>query len=82
MTLTEIFTRVTAENAASKEKYGPWRDIAEGEQAAAIRDEFAEWYAAYVQGDVDGPHGELRELVQLANCCVRRIQFLTGVRDA
>lgn len=82
MTLPEIFTRVTAENAASKEKYGPWRDISIQDQADAIKDEFAEWYGAYVLNDTHGEHGEIAELVDLMNVCARRIMVLTNEQDA
>lgn len=82
MTRYEIFQKLETENARAKEKHGMWSSIPETEQATAIRNEFAEWYGAYVTSDINGEHGEIVELIQLAQCCFRRVQFLTGEADA
>jgi hypothetical protein len=82
VTLYEIFEKVKAENARSKEKYGLWKDRPSHEQYAAILGEFEEWEYAHIEGDVDGPHGEVIEALQTINTLCRRIQFLTGEADA
>lgn len=82
MLLAEIFEKVKLENSASKLKYGPWAKIAERDQGAAVQGEYVEWHSAYCNGDVDGEHGEIAELLDLMNVCARRIMFVTGEGDA
>lgn len=82
MTIDEILTRVEAENARSKAKYGYWRDIPKDEQRAAVDGEFEEWQGAYDRHDIYGPHGEIAEAVQTINVLIRRVQYLTGEVDA
>ena len=83
MTRFEIFQKVESENARSKAKYGPWPgNFSSQEQGEAIRREFAEWYKAFIEGDIGGEHGELAELTHVINVAVRRIQYLTWEADA
>jgi hypothetical protein len=82
LTRYEIFQAVESENARSKVKYGGWADLPAIDHKEAICGEHEEWLSAFYSGDIHGEHGELRELVQCVNVCVRRIQFLTGEADA
>jgi hypothetical protein len=82
VTRFEIFQKVEAENARSKEKYGMWQDCSEEKQYMAIRGEFKEWNDAHCKGDIHGEHGEIIEAIQTINVLCRRIQFLTGEADA
>jgi hypothetical protein len=82
VTLWEIFEKVKAENARSKEKYGLWKDRLSYEQYEAILGEFEEWEHAHLERDIDGPHGEIIEAIQTINVLCRRIQILTGEADA
>lgn len=78
----DIWQKIETENARSKEIHGSWHDCTPEEQIDAIRDEYRECREAYRLRDVDGTHGEVAELIQLANLCFRRIQFLKGEADA
>lgn len=78
MTFDQVIEKLKMENAASLLKHGLWKDIPAQEQADAIQGEYTEWYRAYIDGDIDGPHGEIAELLDLANTCVRRLMSLTG----
>jgi hypothetical protein len=78
----DIWQKVEKENARSKEIHGSWHKYTPDEQVDAIRNEWRETREAFKLGDVDGEHGEVAELVQLANLCFRRIQFLKGEADA
>lgn len=83
MKLAEIFKELEAENAASILKHGLWRDnYTDSEQKDAIEGEFCEWYTAHLDGNIHGEHGELAELLDLANVCIRRYMFLTGEKLA
>lgn len=82
MTLNEIIEKLKLENARSKEKHGPWADMPEEKQFDAICDEVIEWVFAYCANNVHGDHGEIAELIQVANVCIRRVMALTGERDA
>jgi hypothetical protein len=79
LTLEEVIQALREENAASVKKHGLWTgNYCDRDQADAIRDEFAEWFGAYCTSDTDGEHGEIAELLDLANVCIRRIMYLTG----
>lgn len=82
MTLNEIVEKLKVENARSKEKHGPWSNLSETAQFGAIYEEIQEWLKAFMESNVDGEHGEIAELLQVANVCIRRMMFLTGERDA
>lgn len=82
MTLNEIVEKLKVENARSKEKHGLWAEHTESAQFGAIYGEFQEWLKAFMESNVDGEHGEIAELLQVANVCIRRMMFLTGERDA
>ena len=79
MTLNQIIEKLKMENAQSMEKHGKWKGrIDEHRQSEAIRNEFCEWYSAYVLNDINGEHGEIEELIDLMNVAARRIMYLTG----
>lgn len=78
----DIWQKIEMENARSKEIHGSWHQYTPQEQREAIRNEYFETKEAFKLGDVDGTHGEVAELIQLANLCFRRIQFLKGEADA
>lgn len=78
MTFDQVIEKLKMENAASLLKYGLWKDIPTQEQADAIQGEYTEWYRAYIDGDIDGEHGEIAEAIDLMNVCMRRVMFLTG----
>jgi hypothetical protein len=79
MTLEEVMQALREENAASIKKHGLWTgNFDNSDQASAIRAEFTEWYSAYCSSDTDGEHGEIAELLDLANVCIRRIMYLAG----
>lgn len=78
MTFEQIVDKLKTENAASILKHGFWRDIGHEDQSDAISGEYCEWYRAYIDGDIDGEHGELAELLDLMNVCMRRYMFLSG----
>jgi len=82
MLLAEIFEKAKIENAQAIEKYGPWSGYNHHEQSEAVRDEFCEWYKAYCEGNHDGEHGEINELIDLINVACRRIMALTGEPNA
>lgn len=82
MTLNEIIEKLKLENARSKEIHGPWADMPDVKQFEAIHGEFIEWLDAYLADDIHGDHGEIAELIQVANVCIRRVMALTGERDA
>lgn len=78
MTFDQIVEKLKTENAASILKHGFWRDIGHKEQSDAISGEYCEWYRAYIDGDIDGEHGEIVEALHCANTLIRRVMFLTG----
>jgi pyridoxal/pyridoxine/pyridoxamine kinase len=82
MLRAEIWQAVELENGKSKLKHGYWRETADQDQVKAILDEVAEGETAWIVDDVNGDHGEIAEAIQVINLMVRRIQFVTGERDA
>lgn len=79
MTPQQVFEKLKGEHARGLRKHGKWKgNYTDHEQSEAIRDEFAEWYAAYVISDINGEHGEMVELLHLMNVAMRRIMFLSG----
>lgn len=82
MTLNQIIEKLKLENARSKEKHGLWAEIDDNAQFKAIFREFTEWNGAFFDGDINGEHGEIEELIDLMNVCMRRVMFLTGEWDA
>ena len=78
MVHAEIYEKVKTEHARSLALHGSWSGMSAKDQAEAIAEEFGEWVDAHVSGNVDGEHGEIAELIQLANVCFRRIMVLTG----
>lgn len=78
MTLWQIFEKLKTEHARSLAKHGKWVDMPEEKRLKAIHEEFSEWFRAQQAGDVDGPHGEIAEALQVMNVMARRIMFLTG----
>jgi len=48
MTLNQIIEKLKTEHARSTEKHGKWKGTDDSYQSEAIKDEFAEWYSAFV----------------------------------
>jgi hypothetical protein len=82
MQLAEIFEKVKAENARSKEEHGSWVHLDTGSQNIAIFDELIEWNEAQEARDTHGGHGEINEAIHVINVMARRIMYLTGEPDA
>ena len=80
--LSGIFAAVEKEFHRSKEKHGSWKGLSNFRQITAIRGEVSEWEVAFIFKDINGPHGEIAELVQVMNVCARRILYLKGSPDA
>ena len=74
--LKEFLYALCAEYDRSIELHGDWVDIDDEEQISAILGEGEEVYSAYERNEVKGEHGQMKELVQLANCCGKRFNFL------
>ena len=68
MILQEIHEHDKTEHARSEHKHGKWKDrISDDRQFVAIEGEFEEWKQAYFEGDINGEHGEIQELLHLRN---------------
>lgn len=47
-------------------KHGDWRNYSQFDIHKAVCDEFQEYSDAVIAGDIHGPHGQRRELLQVA----------------
>lgn len=62
----------------SCEKHGPWTSATlDMKMVEALKNERKEVDTAWIDGRIEGPHGEIDELYDEANCCVKRIFALT-----
>lgn len=80
--MQDFLELVKLKNAQGKLKYGMWADIPKEDQVEAITLEFGEWIKSLVLHDINGEHGEINELADLVNVCIRRAMYLTGEPDA
>jgi hypothetical protein len=83
MTLPEVLAAVLTEYNLSVEKHGDWQDYTLDQIMGVIQTEFMmEAAAAYNRGDLHGDHGVIRELSQVAACCIKTIVAVSGRPDA
>jgi len=62
----------------SCEKHGPWTSATlDMKMVDALKEERREVDIAWIENRIEGPHGEIDELYDEANCCVKRIFALT-----
>lgn len=79
MTLPEALSLVLNEHADSIAKHGSWHDYTIDQMMAVIINELmVEAGGAEAVGDLHGEHGVIRELAQVAACCVKAIMVLSG----
>lgn len=64
--------RAAAEAKGEKSTHGDWSDVCTDHQHKAVIDEMDEYRMAIINDDVDGPHGEIAELPQMANVAGKR----------
>ena len=69
--LNEALRQVVEEISRSVDKHGDWQGYDEGQIYVAINDEFDEYLRAYDRADVNGPHGQRAELLQLATVAIK-----------
>jgi len=74
--LSDFMYALCKEYDKSLELHRDWSLIEDVDQLNAIDQEFTEVLEAYRIDDVKGEHGELNELVQVANCCGKRFNIL------
>lgn len=82
MLMAEVFEMVKQENARAKLLHGSWLNLPQKDRMDALISEFEEVVNAYVNKDINGPHGLIAETVQLANLCIRMVMAEYGDRDA
>lgn len=69
--LNEVFEDLAVEHHDSIQKHGLWDGYNEFQIHKAVFDEYDEYAAALIRGDIHGPHGQRRELLQLANVALK-----------
>lgn len=69
--LREVFEELAVEHYDSIQKHGVWDKYSEFEIHKAIFDEIEEYTDALIKGDIHSRHGQRRELLQIANCCIK-----------
>lgn len=78
MTLLETLDMILAEHSRSVELHGDWSDYTVDQMMAVIINELmVEAGGAEQRGDIHGEHGVVRELSQVANCCIKAIMVLS-----
>lgn len=82
MELLDVFDMVTAEYHRSVELHGTWFDYTPDQMMAVIINELMlEAGSAEARGDIHGEHGMIRELVQVASCCMKAVMVLGASRE-
>lgn len=79
MELLDVFDMVTTEYQRSVKLHGIWWDYTPDQMMAVIINELMlEAGSAEARGDIHGEHGMIRELVQVASCCMKAVMVLSG----
>jgi len=78
MTLLDALDMILEEREASIVKYGDWHDYTlEQMMPVIIHELMVEAGGAEAVGDLHGEHGVVRELAQVASCCIKAIMVLS-----
>jgi hypothetical protein len=79
VTLLNVLDMVLKERQRSIELHGTWYDYTTDQMMAVITHELMmEAGEAAVIGNIHGEHGVIRELTQVASCCIKAIMVLSG----
>ena len=79
MTLTDALEAILTEHHHSVAKHGTWSDYSVDQMMAVIINELmVEAGGAESQGDIHGEHGVIRELTQVAVCCIKAMMVLSN----
>lgn len=77
MVLQDVFVMITKEHQRSVELHGTWWDYTPDQMMSVIINELMmEAGAAEARGDIHGEHGMIRELIQVAVCCIKAVMVL------
>jgi len=77
--LAEIYKELAVEFYDSIQKHGSWDEYNEYQVHKAVFGEFDEYQNALIKGDIHGPHGQRRELLQLAVTAIKGAMRLESV---
>lgn len=79
MALLDTLALVLDEHARSVHLHGTWSDYSIEQMMSVIINELmVEAGGAEAKGDLHGEHGVIRELAQVAACCIKAIMVLSG----
>lgn len=82
MQLIDAIDMVLSEHARSVALYGHWNDYTTEQMMSVIIHELMhEAGDAEQRGDIDGEHGVIRELSQVASCCIKAMIVLSDRQD-
>lgn len=83
MNLVDALDLILAEHSHSVQKHGTWEDYTVDQMMAEIINELMmEAGDAVGKNDIHGEHGVIRELSQVAACCIKAVMVLSGRHEA
>jgi hypothetical protein len=82
MQVTDVLNLILKERQRSIQLHGTWEDYTLPQMMSEIINELIiEAGNAECAGDIHGEHGVIRELTQVASCCIKAIMVLSGWHD-
>lgn len=71
-----LFNELMEKIKASLDSHGDWSDYSEKDIYAAVSGEFDEYWNAFVFGVIDGDHGQIAELLDVAVTALKGVRVL------
>jgi hypothetical protein len=71
--------KVSIKGSGEKPARGDWSDYSEAEIFEAVAGEFDEFREAYVRGDLEGEHGQIAELLDVAVTALKGVRRLRQI---